>query len=40
MIDEKEIEWWCKEYPDLDREEIIDVLEIVEEYHLNIENDD
>ena len=40
MIDEKEIEWWCKEYPDLDREDIVWVLEEFSDLEINIENDD
>ena len=40
MIDEKEIEWWMNEYPSLDREDIIWVLEEFSDIEINIENDD
>ena len=30
IIDEDELEYWCKEYPDLDREEVIAILECVD----------
>ena len=30
MIEPYEIEYWCKEFPDLDREDIIDLMEASE----------
>ena len=30
MLSEKEIEYWCEEYPDLDRSEVIEILEMIE----------
>lgn len=29
-MDPKEIDYWCKEYPDLDREEVIQILEVLD----------
>ena len=40
MIDEKEIEWWCKEFPELPREDIVFVLEMYSEEELNNLKDD
>ena len=41
MVNRDELEWWCAEYPDLDEEDILMVLEVFEEYYgeedLNIE---
>ena len=30
MVDPKDLDYWVKEYPELTREEIIDVLEIID----------
>ena len=34
-IDRDEFEWWCNEYPELDREEILYVLEAVDGEEIN-----
>lgn len=34
-IDRDEFDWWCDEYPELDREEILYVLEAVEGEEIN-----
>ena len=41
-IDEKEIQWWCDEYPELDREDIVWVLENIDgwDYNINTDKDD
>ena len=39
MIDEKEIEWWCKEYPELLRDDIIDILEFFDD-EINTDKDE
>ena len=30
MIDKEELDYWCKEYPDLTREEVAEVLECID----------
>ena len=30
MVPEEEIDYWCKEYPDLDRSEVIEVLTVID----------
>ena len=30
-VEEYEIEYWCKEFPELDRQDIIDLLEALED---------
>ena len=30
IISEEELNYWCKEYPDLDREEVRDILEVID----------
>ena len=29
ILTEEEIQYWCEEYPDLDREEVIEILDII-----------
>jgi len=29
-MDQTEIDYWCKEFPSLDRQEVIDILEAIE----------
>ena len=38
-IDRWELEWWCQEYPELDEEEILDVLEAFEDEEINNSKD-
>ena len=38
-IDRWELEWWCQEYPELDEEEILEVLELFEEAEINNSKD-
>ena len=37
MVNYDELEWWCAEYPELDEEDILFVLELFEDEELNIE---
>ena len=37
MVNRDELEWWCAEYPELDEEDILFVLELFEDEELNIE---
>ena len=30
IVTDEEIDYWCKEFPDLDREEVIGVLSVIE----------
>ena len=29
-VDNEEIDYWCKEFPDLDRQEVIEILSVIE----------
>ena len=29
-VSNEEIDYWCKEFPDLDREEVVDILSVIE----------
>ena len=29
ILTEEEIQYWCEEYPDLDREEVIEILDVI-----------
>ena len=29
-MDPKEIDYWCREYPDLSREEVIEILDVID----------
>ena len=30
IVDKEEIDYWCKEFPDLDRQEVIEILSVIE----------
>ena len=30
IVDKEELDYWCKEYPDLDREEVKEILECID----------
>ena len=38
-MDNDEIDYWCKEHPNLTREEVIETLELMEQFYIWQEND-
>ena len=30
IVSKEELDYWCKEYPDLDREEVLEILECID----------